>query len=82
MQNLIIFVGSMIERVRDGNQGFVINGSGTSQQMQATSPFFGGNSHGQEDLDEGEMNFVPFEHTQFSKDNTRAMALLIILFER
>jgi hypothetical protein len=33
-------------------------------------------------MDEDDANFIPFEHTQFSKDNTRAMALLIILFER
>jgi hypothetical protein len=33
-------------------------------------------------MDEEDMNFIPFEHTQFSKDNIRAMALLIILFER
>jgi hypothetical protein len=33
-------------------------------------------------LDEDELNFIPFEHTAFSSDNLRAMAMLIILFER
>lgn len=33
-------------------------------------------------IDEDEMNFIPFEHTLFSKDNLKAMTLLIILFER
>lgn len=28
------------------------------------------------------LNFIPFEHTEFSSENMRAMALLIILFER
>lgn len=68
----------MIERVRDGNQGFVIHQTGQHHLQTFPSAF------GEQGLDEveGEMNFIPFEHTQFSKDNTRAMALLIILFER
>lgn len=51
----------MIERVRDGNQGFVVSTENEQQE---------------------DVSFIPFEHTQFSKDNTKAMALLIILFER
>ncbi len=33
-------------------------------------------------IDEDDMNFIPFDHTQFSQDNIKAMAVLIILFER
>jgi len=33
-------------------------------------------------IDEDDMNFVPFEHTKFSDDNLKSMAMLIILFER
>lgn len=43
-----------------------------------TNPF---NSN-QMKLDEEELNFIPFDHTSFSHDNLKAMAMLIILFER
>lgn len=33
-------------------------------------------------LDEDELNFIPFDHTLFSTDNLKSMAMLIILFER
>lgn len=33
-------------------------------------------------LSEHNMNFVPFDQTQFTDDNIDAMALLIVLFER
>jgi hypothetical protein len=33
-------------------------------------------------LDEDDLMFIPFDHVTFSKDNLKAMAMLIILFER
>jgi hypothetical protein len=50
LAELMCKLESMIERVRDGNQGFVVGG-----QMAPTASY-------QED-NEGEMNFIPFEHT-------------------
>mmetsp|Transcript_39565 Transcript_39565/g.38083 ORF Transcript_39565/g.38083 Transcript_39565/m.38083 type:complete len:83 (+) Transcript_39565:859-1107(+) len=33
-------------------------------------------------FEDEDMNYIPFEHTQFSPDNLKSMAMLIILFER
>jgi len=33
-------------------------------------------------FEEENVNYIPFEHTQFSQQNIKAMAILIILFER
>ena len=62
----------MLYRVRDNNQGIIMNGGGQNNPL----------ANGNIQFDEDEMNFIPFDHTQFSKDNVNAMALLIILFER
>mmetsp|Transcript_32335 Transcript_32335/g.23876 ORF Transcript_32335/g.23876 Transcript_32335/m.23876 type:complete len:166 (+) Transcript_32335:1672-2169(+) len=33
-------------------------------------------------FEDDEVNYIPFEHTEFSDDNLKSMAMLIILFER
>lgn len=76
----------MIARVRDGNQGYVVGQSamGASQMNPSLSQFPNPFPVSLSKIDEvdDELSFIPFEHTQFSKDNIQAMALLIILFER
>lgn len=40
------------------------------------------NGSGQFKLDDENFNYVPFDQTIFSEENKRALALLIMLFER
>ncbi|CDW86505.1 protein always early 2-like [Stylonychia lemnae] len=71
-QQLIPISENVIHRVRDNNQGQIVSQSSLSNPFQPPNI----------QMDDEDGNFIPFEHTQFSKDNIKAMALLIILFER
>jgi hypothetical protein len=65
----------MMTRIRDGNSGQVIGAGGSNSLSNPFAPT-------SMKIDEDEMDFIPFEHTQFSQDNLKSMSMLIILFER
>ena len=68
-------IESMMTRIRDGNSGQVIGAGGNNSLSNPFAPT-------SMKIDEDEMDFIPFEHTQFSQDNLKSMSMLIILFER